>query len=249
MRRSGLTFVEFLAVFSIILIIASVIFLTYPILQIRVKNSHITVCISNVKNIGGAMFQYQVDFNQIPTIHADPEQIHASQEEVARSLALLFTTDYADSPVLFECPVDEFLPGRTRTLWHLDSTNPVTGEHTPLTPADAFAAALALENPEQGTSYLLTPNFHIRDRTNKPILADRGGEATADGYTTNHGDTDTTRGEWGGTVLRMDNSQQTIRNPDGYIPHSPGNETIPLWINTNTDTTPLTDRNRAAIWK
>lgn len=243
MRKDGLTILEFIAASLLTFIVIALVYSAYMYSTRSIcTGGNIAGCFINVKQIGGALHQYQIDFNQIPTIHADPEQIHASQEEVARSLALLFTSGYADSPSLFECPVEPLRRDNWRTEFPRLSFDSMSSD-------EAFAAALALVDPEQGTSYLLTPNLHMQDRSNKPVLADRGGKATADGYTTNHGDTDTTRGEWGGTVLRMDNSQQTIRNPDGYIPHSPGNETIPLWINTNTDTTPLTDRNRAAIWK
>lgn len=242
MRRNGLTIFEFLVVFLIVLLAIQFIYhkFIHPIR--RSVPQDMLRCLAHVKQLGGALFLYENDFKSIPTFHANPEQIHTSQDEVARSLALLFTTGYADDPSLYECPMDHDRQNDWQTQRPHTPSDAITG-------ADAFAAVLALENPEQGTSYLLTPNFHIRDRSNKPILADRGGEATADGYTTLHGDTDTTRGEWGGSVLMRDNSVRWLRNPNGYIPHSAGNETIPLWINTNTDTVPLTDRNRATIWK
>lgn len=243
MRRNGLTVLEFIAIsllglFMIAFFYGAFMYST----RSNCTGGNISGCMSTVKQIGGALQQYQFDFKKIPTIHANPEQIHATQDEIAQSLILLLATGYGDHPSNFECPAEHL---RRENWW---TTIPPLSLDT-MTGAEAFAAVLALENPEQGTSYLLTPNFHIRDRSNKPQLADRGGKATADGYTTLHGDTDTTRGKWGGTVLMKDNSVRTFHDPDGYIPNSAGNESTPLWINTNTDTAPLTDRNRAAIWK
>lgn len=211
MRNNAFTLVEMLVVIAIIGILSGLLF--GPLMRAK-RNADISACVNQLKNISGAMAQYEIDSKDVPRPGNDGDVMN--QTETAVALALLFAAQYLQDPTVFSCPLQG----------HLDRPFlfPEEREH----PYE-LAVSLGAQDSAAGslrTHYLVSVNLSRRDRNNKPTAADR---AAGDGFTANHGDDADSKGEIGGNVLFRGGNVQTVMDSDGFVPDSLGNLDQPIW--------------------
>lgn len=212
MPTKAFTLVEMLVVIAIIGVLSGLLF--GPLMRAK-RNADISSCVNQLKNIGGAMAQYEIDGGDVPRPGSDAHVM--SQTESATAAALLFTTQYIQDPSTFSCPLQQNL------------NHPFVMPEVQQPPF-ALAASLAAEDSVVAgtlrTHYLVSVNLSKRDRGNKPTASDRAG---GEGFTANHGDTLESKGMIGGNVLFRGGYVRTVMDFDGYVPDSVGNTNHPLW--------------------